>query len=73
MELPKYPLPDVSGKHGPRIVGGTPAKLGEFMGQVSLQNHLRSHVCGGTLIDPMHVVTAAHCRQYSNPIVSVQL
>lgn len=70
-EVPHYPLPDVSGRHGPRIVGGIAAKLGEFIGQVSLQNYFRSHVCGGTLIDPVHVVTAAHCLQYRNPIVRI--
>ncbi|XP_063850743.1 trypsin I-P1-like isoform X2 [Scylla paramamosain] len=43
-----------------RIVGGEPVEKGKFLWQVSLQNHQR-HFCGGTLIAPNWVVTAAHC------------
>uniref|UniRef100_A0A7G3AZY4 limulus clotting factor C n=1 Tax=Lutzomyia longipalpis TaxID=7200 RepID=A0A7G3AZY4_LUTLO len=45
----------------PRIIGGTPAVMGEFPGKVSLQTRMGSHFCGGTLIDLTHVLTAAHC------------
>jgi len=51
-----------------RIIGGKPAKLGEFRGQVSLQNRFYAHICAGTLIDPLHIVTAAHCHQREKPI-----
>ncbi|XP_055301714.1 trypsin eta-like [Sitodiplosis mosellana] len=51
-----------------RIIGGKPAKAGEFRGQVSLQNRFYAHICAGTLIDPFHIVTAAHCHQRQKPI-----
>uniref|UniRef100_A0A1B0DRA1 Uncharacterized protein n=1 Tax=Phlebotomus papatasi TaxID=29031 RepID=A0A1B0DRA1_PHLPP len=45
----------------PRIIGGTPAVMGEFPGKVSVQSRLGSHFCGGTLIDLSHILTASHC------------
>lgn len=49
-----------------RIIGGSAAKLSQWPWQVSL-HFLGSHVCGGTLISPDFVVTAAHCFPSSNP------
>ncbi|XP_020645030.3 transmembrane protease serine 2 [Pogona vitticeps] len=56
-----------SGHPRNRIVGGTAASLGDWPWQVSL-HFLDIHLCGGSIITPEWIVTAAHCVEgkYSN-------
>merc|ERR1711944_317730 len=43
-----------------RIIGGEEAPKHEFPWQVSLKS-LGSHICGGSIVNRMQVITAAHC------------
>ncbi|XP_066254222.1 chymotrypsin-2-like [Euwallacea similis] len=43
-----------------RIVNGTDADEGEFPFAVSLR-HKTKHICGGTILDRSHILSAAHC------------
>src|SRR5262249_24474941 len=49
----------------PRVIGGTPAPVGAYPWQVSIGlagvPQLNGHFCGGSLINPQWIITAAHC------------
>ncbi|MDA8244213.1 MAG: serine protease [Elusimicrobia bacterium] len=57
---PSVPVPSAFASE--KIVGGTEAGKGEFPFIVSLQSW-GSHFCGGSLIKPDWVLTAAHCMR----------
>lgn len=60
--------PAVPPQLGSRVVGGEDAVAHSWPWQVSLQysrNGDWSHTCGGTLIAPSWVLTAAHCYSSS--------
>ena len=44
-----------------RIVGGTVAPINSWPWQVMITDISGKQFCGGTLVDPYWVVTAAHC------------
>jgi len=52
---------------GPRVIRGKTSKQGQWPWQIAMYYNGR-FTCGGTLINPMWVVTAAHCvRYWRNP------
>ncbi|XP_017843609.2 uncharacterized protein LOC108600489 isoform X2 [Drosophila busckii] len=44
-----------------KIIGGKAARKGEWPWQVAIFNRFKEAFCGGTLIAPLWVLTAAHC------------
>ena len=59
---------EIDGKPPSKIIGGRNAYDGEFPYQVSLRMTLR-HICGGSIIDETHILTAAHCVNGDIPIL----
>ncbi|XP_005403508.1 PREDICTED: chymotrypsinogen B-like isoform X2 [Chinchilla lanigera] len=52
-----------------RIISGEDGVPGSWPWQVSLQDKTRFHLCGGSLICPCWVVTAAHCEVKTTDVV----
>lgn len=46
-----------------RIINGSDAKFKQIPYQVSLQRKNGIHFCGGAIISPVFILTAAHCTQ----------
>lgn len=54
-------------KDNQRIIGGHDAKRGQFPYQISLQTCAYgtcNHMCGGAIVSPNVVITAAHCTTF---------
>lgn len=56
----RLPMPRLSGNG--KIVGGLPIDIDQAPYQISLQDR-GFHICGGSIIAPNFVLTAAHCTQ----------
>src|SRR5690242_9673680 len=51
-----------------RIIGGTPAELGEFPFVVAVASNTLGVFCGGAIIHSRFILTAAHCFDNYNEV-----
>ncbi|XP_070167364.1 chymotrypsin-1-like [Polyergus mexicanus] len=59
----------VQGAPSPRIVGGKDAPVGKYPYQISLR-FLDSHTCGGSILNTRTILTAAHCVEGTESLLS---
>lgn len=54
-----------------KIVGGQATKPGEYpwMVHLTIIDGFLAYLCGGSIITTLHIITAAHCVDYSSPEV----
>ncbi|CAG0891523.1 unnamed protein product [Darwinula stevensoni] len=50
-----------------RIVGGQDASIEDIPWQISFQFEVGVHFCGGSIMDELHIITAAHCCANKQP------
>jgi len=67
-----FPVPAAFAQHTPKINGGSDAEVGKWPWMTTVvlsgnSNNFTAHDCGGTLIHPYWVVTAAHCVDNRRP------
>jgi len=60
-------VPPVGGSVSPDVVGGSPATTQQYPWVVALTTTSGFQYCGGTLVAPNKVVTAAHCTTGDSP------
>ncbi|XP_067633206.1 trypsin 3A1-like [Eurosta solidaginis] len=63
---------DDSFNYDGRIVGGMPTSILNFPYQVSLQ-YKGEHICGGAIIRPNVIITAAHCVEKSMQVTAFKV
>ncbi|KAF7995400.1 hypothetical protein HCN44_006507 [Aphidius gifuensis] len=57
----------LNGKKLSKIIGGLTTQIDHFPSQVSLRWH-EGHICGGTIITEIHILTSASCVSFENNI-----